>query len=164
MAVAPDPNLPALQVHDLRKVYSNGVEALKGISLTVRPGDFFALLGPNGAGKSTLIGIVSSLVNKTSGDVRVFGTDLAAHRSACMREIGLVPQEMNFNFFEKPLDILCNYAGFYGVPRAEALARAEEELKTAGLWAKAHMMSRSGKWLTTRTPSGASGAAPIITR
>ncbi len=139
--VAPAP--AALEVRDLRKTYATGVEALKGISLRVAPGDFFALLGPNGAGKSTLIGIVSSLVNKTSGDVRVFGVDLHAHRSEAMRLIGLVPQEMNFNFFEKPFDILVNYAGFYGVPRAEALVRAEEELRRAQLWAKAQTMSRT---------------------
>ena len=139
--VAPAP--AALEVRDLRKTYATGVEALKGISLSVAPGDFFALLGPNGAGKSTLIGIVSSLVNKTSGEVRVFGVDLHAHRSEAMRLIGLVPQEMNFNFFEKPFDILVNYAGFYGVPRAEALVRAEEELRRAQLWAKAQTMSRT---------------------
>ncbi len=134
---------PALSVQDLRKTYDNGVEALKGISLEVRPGDFYALLGPNGAGKSTLIGIVSSLVNKTSGEVRVFGVDLQAHRSEAMRLIGLVPQELNFNMFEKPRDILVNYAGFYGIPRAEALVRAEEELRRAQLWDKAQMMART---------------------
>ena len=134
---------PALAITDLRKTYDNGVVALKGVSLVVQPGDFFALLGPNGAGKSTLIGVVSSLVNASSGRAEVFGIDVATQRSAAMRQIGLVPQEMNFNFFEKPLDILCNYAGFYGVPRAEALVRAEEELTTAGLWGKAHMMSRT---------------------
>ena len=136
-------SVPALQVTDLRKTYDNGVEALKSVSLTVEPGDFFALLGPNGAGKSTLIGVVSSLVNASSGRAEVFGIDVASQRSAAMRQIGLVPQEMNFNFFEKPIDILCNYAGFYGLPRAEALVRAEEELKVAGLWGKAHMMSRT---------------------
>jgi len=135
--------VPALQITDLRKIYENGVEALKGVSLTVEPGDFFALLGPNGAGKSTLIGVVSSLVNSSSGSVKVFGVDIAAERSAAMRLIGLVPQEVNFNMFEKPLDILVNYAGFYGMPRAEALVRAEEELKSAQLWPKAHMMSRT---------------------
>ena len=134
---------PALQVANLRKVYATGVEALKGISLTVEPGDFFALLGPNGAGKSTLIGIVSSLVNATAGSVHVFGIDLQAHRSEAMRQIGLVPQEMNFNFFEKPFDILVNYAGFYGVPRHQAVVRAEEELKRAQLWDKAQTMSRT---------------------
>ena len=134
---------PALEIRDLRKTYDNGVEALKGVSLDVAPGDFYALLGPNGAGKSTLIGIVSSLVNKTAGEVKVFGIDLQAQRSEAMRQIGLVPQEINFNMFEQPLDILVNYAGFYGVPRAEALARAEEELKRAQLWDKARKMSRT---------------------
>ena len=134
---------PALSVRDLRKTYDNGVEALKGISLDVHPGDFHALLGPNGAGKSTLIGIVSSLVNKTSGEVRVFGVDLHAHRDEAMRLIGLVPQELNFNMFEKPRDILVNYAGFYGIPRTQALVRAEEELRRAQLWDKAQMMSRT---------------------
>ena len=142
-AAAASAIVPALSVRDLRKTYDNRVEALKGVSLDVMPGDFFALLGPNGAGKSTLIGIVSSLVNLSAGEVRIFGTDLVADRSAAMRLIGLVPQELNFNMFEKPLDILVNYAGFYGMPRAEALRRAEEELKRAQLWDKAHMMSRT---------------------
>jgi ABC-2 type transport system ATP-binding protein len=133
----------ALSVRDLRKTYDTGVQALKGVSLEVRPGDFYALLGPNGAGKSTLIGIVSSLVNKTSGEVRLFGVDLHAQRDAAMRLIGLVPQEINFNMFEKPLDILVNYAGFYGIPRRDAIARAEEELKRAQLWDKARNMSRT---------------------
>jgi ABC-2 type transport system ATP-binding protein len=144
MDMSPIPQADAaLSVRDLRKTYDGGVEALKGISLDVAPGDFFALLGPNGAGKSTLIGIISSLVNKTSGDVRLFGTDLHTSRDAAMRLIGLVPQEMNFNFFEKPFDILVNYAGFYGIPRAEAMVRAEEELKRAQLWDKATTMSRT---------------------
>ena len=134
---------PALHVDTLRKTYDNGVEALKGVSLTVEPGDFFALLGPNGAGKSTLIGVISSLVNSSSGSVKVFGVDISSERSAAMRLIGLVPQEVNFNMFEKPLDILVNYAGFYGIPRAEALVRAEEELKAAQLWGKAELMSRT---------------------
>ena len=134
---------PALAISDLRKVYDNGVQALKGVSLQVEPGDFFALLGPNGAGKSTLIGIVSSLVNKSSGQVGVFGVDIDRDRDGAMRLLGLVPQEINFNMFEKPLDICVNYAGFYGIPRAEALVRAEEELKRAQLWEKAHVMSRT---------------------
>ena len=138
-----DPSAPALRVRDLRKTYDNGVEALKGVSLDVEPGDFYALLGPNGAGKSTLIGIVSSLVNKSSGEVSVFGTDIDADRDAAMRLIGLVPQEINFNMFEKPLDICVNYAGFYGLPRAQALVRAEEVLKGAQLWDKADKMSRT---------------------
>mgnify|MGYP006170252993 CR=1 FL=1 len=137
------PNHPALEITDLRKTYATGVQALKGVSLTVAPGDFYALLGPNGAGKSTLIGVVSSLVNKTSGDVKVFGIDLHANRSEAMRQIGLVPQEINFNMFEQPFDICVNYAGFYGIPRAEAEKRAEEELKKAQLWDKARTMSRT---------------------
>ncbi|MBE5316226.1 MAG: ABC transporter ATP-binding protein [Xanthomonadales bacterium] len=133
----------ALSVRDLRKTYSNGVEALKGISLDVTEGDFFALLGPNGAGKSTLIGIVSSLVNASSGSVQVCGIDLMKQRSEAMRQIGLVPQEINFNMFEKPFDICVNYAGFYGVPRKEAAERAEAELRAAQLWEKANVMSRT---------------------
>jgi len=134
---------PALAITNLHKTYDTGVVALKGISLEVQPGDFFALLGPNGAGKSTLIGVVSSLVNASSGSVKVFGVDLQTRRSDAMRLIGLVPQEMNFNFFEKPFDILVNYAGFYGLPRPEAIIRAEEELKRAQLWDKAQTMSRT---------------------
>jgi ABC-2 type transport system ATP-binding protein len=140
---SPDPTAPALSIRELRKTYDTGVVALKGVSLDVQPGDFFALLGPNGAGKSTLIGIVSSLVNKTEGEVRVFGVDLHRDRDAAMRLIGLVPQEFNFNFFEKPFDILVNYAGFYGIGRAEAMLRAEQELKRAFLWDKAQTMSRT---------------------
>ena len=139
----PVPGAPALRIRDLRKTYDNGVEALKGVSLDVSEGDFYALLGPNGAGKSTLIGIVSSLVNKSAGEVSVFGIDLSTQRDAAMRQLGLVPQELNFNLFEKPLDILVNYAGFYGVPRAEALVRAEAELRRAHLWEKARVMSRT---------------------
>ena len=134
---------PALRVSDLRKTYDNGVEALKGVSLDVAPGDFFALLGPNGAGKSTLIGIISSLVNKSAGEVEVFGIDLDADRDGAMCQIGLVPQEINFNMFEKPFDICVNYAGFYGVPRAIARERAERVLKEAQLWDKADKMSRT---------------------
>ena len=149
--MSPDPSVPAasstavpaLSIRNLRKTYDTGVHALKGVSLDVMPGDFYALLGPNGAGKSTLIGIVSSLVNKTSGDVDVFGVDQHAQRQAAMRMIGLVPQEMNFNLFEKPFDILVNYAGFYGVPRGEASLRAEDELKRAQLWDKRGAMSRT---------------------
>jgi len=134
---------PALEITDLTKTYATGVQALKGVSLSVAPGDFYALLGPNGAGKSTLIGVVSSLVNKSSGEVKVFGIDLHAHRSEAMRQIGLVPQEINFNMFETPFDILVNYAGFYGLPRAEAQVRAREELKRAQLTDKANTMSRT---------------------
>ena len=141
--MADAPAVPALEITDLRKTYDNKTEALKGVSLSVQPGDFFALLGPNGAGKSTLIGIVSSLVNASSGSVSIFGVDRFAHREDAMRLLGLVPQEINFNMFEKPFDILVNYAGFYGVPRAEAEARAEQQLKLAQLWEKAQVMSRT---------------------
>jgi ABC-2 type transport system ATP-binding protein len=133
----------ALEVRDLRKTYKNGVEALKGVSLTVEEGDFFALLGPNGAGKSTLIGIISSLVNASSGETRVFGTSVQKERSKAMSYIGLVPQELNFNQFEKPLDIVVNQAGYYGIPRDVALQRAEKYLKQLQLWDKATKWSRT---------------------
>jgi ABC-2 type transport system permease protein len=135
---------PALRVQrpaqDLRQRRAG---AQGRLSLDVAPGDFFALLGPNGAGKSTLIGIVSSLVNASSGAVKVFGIDIGTQREAAMRLLGLVPQEVNFNFFEKPFDILCNYAGFYGVARTEARRRAEEELRRAQLWEKAFTTART---------------------
>jgi ABC-2 type transport system ATP-binding protein len=133
----------ALEVTDLRKTYSNGVEALKGISLAVQEGDFFALLGPNGAGKSTLIGIISSLVNATGGDARVFGISVQRERSKAMSCIGLVPQELNFNQFEKPLEIVVNQAGYYGIPRRIALERAEKYLRQLNLWEKADKPSRT---------------------
>jgi ABC-2 type transport system ATP-binding protein len=134
---------PALSIRDLRKTYGNGVEALKAVSLEVAAGDFFALLGPNGAGKSTLIGIVSSLVNATSGEVDVFGVSVLRERSRAMSLIGVVPQEINFNMFEKPIDILVNQAGFYGVPRRVALERAEKYLRQLSLWDKREVMSRT---------------------
>jgi ABC-2 type transport system ATP-binding protein len=135
--------IPALEVSDLVKTYSNGVQALKGVSLNVQPGDFFALLGPNGAGKSTLIGIVSSLVNASSGDARVFGVSIRERRSEAMAMLGLVPQEINFNMFEHPFQICVNQAGFYGVPRAEAKVRAEKYLRQLALWDKAFEVSRT---------------------
>jgi ABC-2 type transport system ATP-binding protein len=136
-------HVPALDVVELKKTYANGVEALKGISLSVQPGDFFALLGPNGAGKSTLIGILSSLVNASDGDARVFGVSVRRQRSAAMRLIGLVPQELNFNMFEKPFDICVNQAGFYGIPRGIACERAERYLRQLVLWDKAFEPARS---------------------
>ncbi|MBS0566030.1 MAG: ABC transporter ATP-binding protein [Proteobacteria bacterium] len=142
MSNAPAP-VPALEVADLRKTYATGVEALKGISLIVQAGDFYALLGPNGAGKSTLIGIVSSLVNPSAGDVRVFGHSVRSERSAAMQMIGLVPQEINFNLFETPLDICVNQAGFYGIERDVARARAEKYLKELALWDKARAVTRT---------------------
>jgi len=133
----------ALEVNELRKTYKNGVEALKGISLKVEEGDFFALLGPNGAGKSTLIGIISSLVNASSGETRVFGTSVQRQRSKAMSFIGLVPQELNFNHFEKPVEIVVNQAGYYGIPRDIAMERAEKYLKKLQLWNRAHEISRN---------------------
>jgi len=135
--------VPALEVRELKKTYPNGVEALKGVSLNVQPGDFYALLGPNGAGKSTLIGVISSLVNATSGEVRVFDVPIHARRSEAMQMLGLVPQEMNFNLFEKPFDICVNQAGFYGVERGVAAERAEKYLKQLALWDKAFAISRT---------------------
>ncbi len=132
----------ALQVNNLTKTYANGVEALKGISLDVEEGDFFALLGPNGAGKSTLIGITSSLVNASSGEVSIFGTSVQQQRSLAMSHIGLVPQELNFNQFEKPLEIIVNQAGYYGIERKLALQRAEKYLKQLQLWDKRNTISR----------------------
>ena len=132
----------ALEIENLRKTYANGVEALKGVSLTVEEGDFFALLGPNGAGKSTLIGIISSLVNASGGDARVFGASVMTDRSRAMSYLGLVPQEINFNQFEKPLDICANQAGYYGIPRPVALERAERYLKELSLWDKHDKQSR----------------------
>ena len=126
----------ALQVNNLTKTYANGVEALKGISLEVEEGDFFALLGPNGAGKSTLIGIMSSLVNASSGEVRVFGTSVQQQRSKAMSYIGLVPQELNFNHYERPLDIIVNQAGYYVIDRKTAHQRAEKYLRQLRLWDK----------------------------
>ena len=132
----------ALEVTNLKKTYKNGTIALKGIDLTVQEGEIFALLGPNGAGKSTLIGIISSLINKTSGEVEVFGDSLTKQRNKVKSHIGLVPQEFNFNMFEKPTDILVNQAGYYGVPRKIALQRAEKYLKQLQLWDKRNSMSR----------------------
>ena len=132
----------ALEIKDLVKTYKDGTQALKGVDLTVNAGEIFALLGPNGAGKSTMIGIISSLVNSTSGSVKVFGKDLMKQRQAVKAMIGLVPQEFNFNMFEKPIDIVANQAGYYGVPRAEAMARTEKYLKQLQLWEKKDTVSR----------------------
>ena len=133
----------ALEVNDLKKTYHNGVVALRGISLKVEEGDFFALLGPNGAGKSTLIGIISSLVRASSGETRIFGTSVQQDRSKAVSYIGLVPQELNFNQFERPMEIVVNQAGYYGIPRDVALERAEKYLKQLQLWDKANDISRN---------------------
>lgn len=132
----------ALNIKNLQKTYKNGVHALKGVDLSVEVGDFFALLGPNGAGKSTVIGIISSLVTKTSGHVEVFGDNLDANATDVRMHIGLVPQEFNFNIFEPVREILINQAGYYGIPRAEAKSRAEIYLKQLNLWDKRYDMAR----------------------
>jgi ABC-2 type transport system ATP-binding protein len=132
----------ALSVRGLTKTYKNGVEALKGIDLDVEEGDFFALLGPNGAGKTTLIGIITSLVNKTAGEARVFGHDIDRELEAAKACIGIVPQEINFNMFETPFTIVVNQAGFYGIPRPVARQRAEKYLKQLQLWDKRGGISR----------------------
>ena len=129
---------PALSLHNLTKVYKNGITALHGIDLEVAPGDFFALLGPNGAGKSTTIGIVASLVNKTSGTVQVFGHDIDTDLAAAKACIGLVPQEFNFNIFEPVMEIVVSQAGYYGIPRRLASERAERYLNQLGLWERRH--------------------------
>ncbi len=132
----------ALEIKQLHKVYKSGTVALKGIDLEVQQGDFFALLGPNGAGKSTSIGIISSLVNKSSGTVKVFDYDLDTQLEDAKSQLGLVPQEFNFNQFETVLQIVLNQAGYYGVPRSVALVRAEKYLGQLGLWEKRHARSR----------------------
>ena len=135
--------MDALVIKDLRKVYANGVEALKGIDLTVREGDFFALLGPNGAGKTTAIGIVTSLIRKSGGTVSVFGHDLERERDAAKACIGVVPQEINLNMFERNDHTLVNQAGYYGVPKPIAQQRAEKYLKALHLWEKRTGIART---------------------
>jgi ABC-2 type transport system ATP-binding protein len=135
--------MKALSFRQLTKTYKNGVQALKGIDLDVEEGDFFALLGPNGAGKTTSIGIVTSLVNKTSGTVTVFGHDIDTELEKAKSCIGLVPQEINFNQFETVTTILLNQAGFYGIPRHVARERMEKYLKQLQLWDKRDAVSRS---------------------
>ena len=126
----------ALEINNLKKVYGSGVEALRGIDLSVKEGDFYALLGPNGAGKSTTIGIITSLVNKTSGKVKVFGYDLDTDLVRAKQQIGLVPQEFNFNPFETVQQIVVNQAGYYGVSRKEAMKRSEK----SGCWAQENLL------------------------
>jgi len=126
--------MDALVLKNLRKVYKNGVEALKGIDLVVREGDFFALLGPNGAGKTTAIGIITSLIRKSGGSASVFGYDIERDREAAKACIGVVPQEINLNMFERNDNTLVNQAGYYGVPAAVAKGRAEKYLRALHLW------------------------------
>ncbi len=132
----------ALSLRNLRKTYNNGFEALKGIDLDVEAGDFFALLGPNGAGKSTAIGIISSLINESSGSVNIFGHDLKKDRANAKSCIGLVPQEVNFNQFDTAKNILLNQAGYYGISKKLALQRTEYCLKQMDLWDKRNVVSR----------------------
>lgn len=129
---------PALSIRELKKIYRGGTVALSGVSLDIPQGDFFALLGPNGAGKTTIIGITTGLVNKTSGTIEVFGHDVDKEPEVAKTFIGLVGQELNFNPFEKPIDIVVNQGGYYGIPRAEALPRAEQLLRDLGLGDKMH--------------------------
>lgn len=126
----------ALQITDLTKTYRSGTQALQGVSFNVEEGDFFALLGPNGAGKSTTIGIITSLVRKTSGDVTVFGQSIDKHVAGVKRLIGVVPQEYNFNIFETVVNIVYNQAGYYGLSRKQAKPNVEKYLKKLGLWEK----------------------------
>jgi ABC-2 type transport system ATP-binding protein len=135
--------MQALALRQLTKIYKNGVNALKGIDLDVDVGDFFALLGPNGAGKTTAIGIITSLVNKTSGTVEVFGHDIDRELEAAKSCIGLVPQEINFNMFETLFTIVVNQAGFYGIPRPLAKRRAEKYLKQLQLWERRNSIART---------------------
>ncbi|MGR5258902.1 ABC transporter ATP-binding protein [Vibrio astriarenae] len=133
----------ALEIENLRKTYAGGFEALKGISLSVEKGDFYALLGPNGAGKSTSIGVVSSLVNKTSGQVKVFGFDIDSDLELAKQNLGLVPQEFNFNQFETVEQIVLQQAGYYGVSRSLAKERAEKYLTKLDLWEKRNERARN---------------------
>jgi len=133
----------ALSIKQLTKTYENGVQALKGIDFAVDDGDFYALLGPNGAGKTTAIGIVSSLVNKTSGDVRIFGHSIDTELAAAKACIGLVPQEINLNLFETVLSTVVNSAGYYGIERKLALVRAEKYLTELRLWDRRFEISRN---------------------
>ena len=134
--------VPALSIQNLSKTYDNGFSALKEVSLTVPQGGFFALLGPNGAGKSTMIGIISSLFRPTSGSVHIFGTDLLKNPSVAKQYLGVVPQEFNFNMFEKVEDILITQAGYFGIPAKESKPRAERLLKALGLWDKRNSKAR----------------------
>lgn len=132
----------ALSIDNLQKTYQSGLEALKGVSLDVDEGEFFGLLGPNGAGKTTTIGIVTSLVTKTSGSVSVFGIDIDRDFSAAKRLIGVVPQEYNFSIFEKVQDIVTQQAGYYGISRQQALDSSAKYLKKLGLWEKRDVVAR----------------------
>lgn len=134
--------MKAVTITQLEKTYKNGVLALKGVDLDIDEGDFFALLGTNGAGKSTIIGILSGLVNKSAGQVSIFGHDIDTHPGEAKSCLGLVPQEFNFNQFEPVIEVIVNQAGYYGIPRPLAYERAEIHLKQLDLWDKRHVMAR----------------------
>jgi ABC-2 type transport system ATP-binding protein len=134
---------PALQITNLQKTYRGHITALRGISLSVKEGDFFALLGPNGAGKSTAIGIISSLVLKTEGEIKIFGVDIDKDFARAKSLIGVVPQEFNFNQFETVKEIILNQAGYYGIERTEAERRVERVLKKTQLWERRDEISRN---------------------
>ena len=133
----------ALEITDLKKTYPGGVEALKGISFAVNEGDFYALLGPNGAGKSSTIGIIGSLVTKSSGKVKIFDIDTDGNNEQAKMMLGVVSQEINFSQFEKVMDIVVTQAGFYGISKSEALPRVESILKRLGLWEKKDVQART---------------------
>ena len=133
----------ALEILDLKKTYPGGIEALKGISLTVKEGEFYALLGPNGAGKSSTIGIIGSLVTKTSGMVKIFGIDVDKDMAEAKTMLGVVSQEINFSQFEKVMDIVVTQAGFYGIPKSEAMPKVENILKRLSLWDKRNVQART---------------------
>ena len=133
----------ALEINDLKKTYCGGVEALKGSSFSVNEGDFYALLGPNGAGKSSTIGIIGSLVTKSSGSVKIFDVDIDENIPLAKTMLGVVSQEINFSQFEKVLDIVVTQAGFYGIPKKEALPKVENILKRLSLWDKRDLQART---------------------
>lgn len=142
MATSEEQHAPALEATDLVKTYATGTQALRGVSLTIGHGDFFALLGPNGAGKTTFIGMATGLVNPTGGALKLFGIDAFAQPQRARRHVGVVPQNLNVNIFEKVLDIVVNQAGYYGIARSVAIPRAEEVLRGVGLYEKRHAAAR----------------------
>lgn len=134
--------MPALLIENLHKTYNSGFTALKGLSLSVAEGDFYGLLGPNGAGKTTTINILTSLTTKSSGTVKIFGIDIDEDFPLAKKQIGVVPQEFNFSVFEKVIDIVTQQAGYYGMPRKDAIVNAEKYLRKLDLWEKRNVAAR----------------------